>query len=182
MRFSKAAISSVYLSVRPMSSRPSMRRMRSAAGMSKAMSGPPGPVMRWASRSTVNGADPSTSTTRAMKGSVSCGPSTTGSNPFCLQNGLLPVVLGPQDTDPFIARVVEVDGSAPFTVDLEAQRITGPGGPDIAFDIPAADRMRLIEGLDDIGLTLKYTDEIAAFEKRMAGEQPWLQAATDSRV
>ncbi len=100
----------------------------------------------------------------------------------CLQNGLLPVVLGPQDADPFIARVVEVNGSAPFTVDLEAQRITGPGGPDIAFDIPAADRMRLIEGLDDIGLTLKYTDEIAAFEKRVAGEQPWLQAATDSRA
>jgi 3-isopropylmalate/(R)-2-methylmalate dehydratase small subunit len=100
----------------------------------------------------------------------------------CLHNGLLPVVLGPQDADPFIARVVEVNGSAPFTVDLEAQRIIGPGGPDIAFDIPAADRMRLIEGLDDIGLTLKYTGEIAAFEKRMAGEQPWLQAATDERL
>ena len=39
----------------------------------------------------------------------------------------------------------------------------------------AADRMRLLEGLDDIGLTLKHTDEIVAWEKRMAAAQPWLQ-------
>jgi 3-isopropylmalate/(R)-2-methylmalate dehydratase small subunit len=99
----------------------------------------------------------------------------------CLQNGLLPVVLGPLDADEFIARVVAVNGAAPFTTDLETQRIGGPGGPDIAFDIPAADRMRLLEGLDDIGLTLKHVDEIERWEKRMAGEQPWLQTAADSR-
>ena len=69
--------------------------------------------------------------------------------------------------------------SAPFTVDLETQTISGPGGPDITFDLPAADRMRLLEGLDDIGLTLKHTDEIVAFEARMAASQPWLQTAKD---
>ena len=100
----------------------------------------------------------------------------------CLQNGLLPLVLGPNDADAFIARVVAADGAAPFTVDLETQKIGGPGGPDISFDIPAADRMRLLEGLDDIGLTLKHTDEIVAFEKRMAAAQPWLQEAVDSRA
>ncbi len=100
----------------------------------------------------------------------------------CLQNGLLPVVLPAAETDAFIARVVAVNGSAPFTVDLRTQRISGPGGPDIAFDIPAADRTRLLEGLDDIGLTLKHTDEIVAWEKRMADEQPWLQAAIESRA
>jgi 3-isopropylmalate dehydratase small subunit len=100
----------------------------------------------------------------------------------CLQNGLLPVVLGPDQADAFIDRVVAVNGSGPFTVDLRTQTIRGPGGPDIGFDIPAADRMRLLEGLDDIGLTLKHTDEIAAFEKRMAASQPWLQEARDSRV
>ena len=52
----------------------------------------------------------------------------------------------------FEQRVVAVNGAAPFTVDLESQRISGPAGPDIAFDLPAADRMRLLEGLDDIGL------------------------------
>ena len=55
----------------------------------------------------------------------------------CLQNGLLPVVLAPADADAFIARVVAVNGAAPFTVDLPTQRISGPGGPDIAFDMPA---------------------------------------------
>jgi 3-isopropylmalate dehydratase small subunit len=99
----------------------------------------------------------------------------------CLQNGLLPVVLGPDQADAFIARVVAVNGSGPFTVDLQKQTISGPGGADIKFDIPAADRMRLLEGLDDIGLTLKHTGEIVAFEKRMAASQPWLQQARDSR-
>ena len=100
----------------------------------------------------------------------------------CLQNGLLPVVLGPAEADAFIARVVAVNGSAPFTVDLRTQKISGPGGPDVAFDIPASDRTRLLEGLDDIGLTLKHTDEIVAFEKQLAASQPWLQQARDSRA
>jgi len=99
----------------------------------------------------------------------------------CLQNGLLPIVLAPQEAEAFEQRVVAVNGSAPFIVDLPAQRISGPGGPDIGFEIPAADRMRLLEGLDDIGLTLKHADEIAAWEKRTATAQPWLQRACDSR-
>jgi 3-isopropylmalate/(R)-2-methylmalate dehydratase small subunit len=99
----------------------------------------------------------------------------------CLQNGLLPLVLEPTDADAFIARVVVVNGSEPFTVDLETQTVSGPGGGDVTFDIPAADRMRLLEGLDDIGLTLKHTEEIAAWEKRMTAAQPWLQSAHDSR-
>ncbi len=99
----------------------------------------------------------------------------------CLQNGVLPVVLPPDAADAFIARVVAVDGAGPFTVDLETQRISGPGGADVAFDIPAADRMRLLEGLDDIGMTLKHTDDIASWERRAAATQPWLQTARDSR-
>jgi 3-isopropylmalate/(R)-2-methylmalate dehydratase small subunit len=99
----------------------------------------------------------------------------------CLQNGLLPVVLAPQDADAFIARVVAVNGEAAFTVDLATQRISGPGGADIAFEIAAADRTRLLEGLDDIGLTLKHMDEIVSWEQRAAEAQPWLQGANDSR-
>lgn len=99
----------------------------------------------------------------------------------CLQNGLLPVVLDAQDADAFIARVVAVDGAAPFTVDLVTQRISGPGGPDIAFVIAPADRTRLLEGLDDIGLTLKHMDDIVRWEQRVAAAQPWLQMAADSR-
>jgi 3-isopropylmalate/(R)-2-methylmalate dehydratase small subunit len=99
----------------------------------------------------------------------------------CLQNGLLPVELKPADTDAFEARVLAADGAAPFTVDLQSQRISGPGGPDLAFDMTPADRTRLIEGLDDIGLTLKHAQEIAAWEKRTGGAYPWLQTASDSR-
>ncbi len=99
----------------------------------------------------------------------------------CLQNGLLPIVLAPEAADAFEQRVIAANGAAPFTVDLETQTISGPGGPDIRFDIAAADRMRLLEGLDDIGLTLKHTEDIVAFEQDMAAAQPWLQTARDSR-
>jgi 3-isopropylmalate/(R)-2-methylmalate dehydratase small subunit len=100
----------------------------------------------------------------------------------CLQNGVLPVELPEAAADAFAARVVATDGAAPFTADLVAQRITGPGGPDIGFEIPPVDRIRLLEGLDDIGLTLKHAAEIAAFEQRARDERPWQQAAVDRRL
>ena len=99
----------------------------------------------------------------------------------CLQNGVLPIVLEPQDADALAARIVAADGAAPFTVDLVSLRISGPGGADMTFDIAPADRMRLLEGLDDIGLTLKHMNEIASWEQRTAAAQPWLQTAKDSR-
>ncbi len=99
----------------------------------------------------------------------------------CLQNGLLPVVLETKNADAFIARVVAADGGAPFTVDLVTQRISGPGGTDVAFEIAPADRTRLLEGLDDIGLTLKYMDDIIRWEQDAATAQPWLLTAHDSR-
>src|SRR5437867_6646092 len=58
----------------------------------------------------------------------------------CLQNGLLPIVLPPAAADAFVQRAIAANGAAPFTVDLETQTISGPGGPDIAFAIVAADR------------------------------------------
>ena len=100
----------------------------------------------------------------------------------CLQNGLLPLVLAAPEAQAFEARVLAANGAAPFTVDLTTQRISGPGGPDIGFDIASADRMRLMEGLDDIGLTLKHADDITSWERRMAAAQPWLQTALDRRA
>ena len=100
----------------------------------------------------------------------------------CLQNGVLPLELGERDHGALAARVIATDGRSPFTVDLVGQRIAGPGGPDLAFDIAPSDRMRLIEGLDDIGLTLKHVDDIAAWERRTAAAAPWLQTARDSRA
>ncbi len=99
----------------------------------------------------------------------------------CLQNGLLPIVLAPAVAEAFEQRVIAADGAAPFTVDLETRTISGPGGPDITFAIAAADRTRLLEGLDDIGLSLTHTEDILAFEQDMARDQPWLQTARDNR-
>jgi 3-isopropylmalate dehydratase small subunit len=99
----------------------------------------------------------------------------------CLQNGLLPIELRGSDSEAFVARVVATNGAAPFTVDLKAQLISGPGGEAITFDIAAADRLRLLEGLDDIGLTLKHAQEIADWEERMRVARPWLQSAQDAR-
>jgi 3-isopropylmalate/(R)-2-methylmalate dehydratase small subunit len=99
----------------------------------------------------------------------------------CLQNGVLPVVLEPTIADAFIARVIAVDGAAPFTADLNTQRISGPGGADVAFEIAPAERMRLLEGLDDIGLTLKHMSDVANWEQRAAAAQPWIQSVRDSR-
>jgi 3-isopropylmalate dehydratase small subunit len=99
----------------------------------------------------------------------------------CLQNGLLPIELKGAEGEALAARVVAADGGAPFTVDLETQLISGPGGEAIAFDFAAADRQRLLEGLDDIGLTLKHAEEIADWEKRMRATYPWLQFTQDAR-
>jgi 3-isopropylmalate/(R)-2-methylmalate dehydratase small subunit len=99
----------------------------------------------------------------------------------CLQNGLLPLVLETHEAEAFVARVITVDGAAPFTVDLVSQRISGPAGADVAFEVAAADRTRLLEGLDDIGLSLKHMHEIAGWEQRAAAAQPWLQTAKDNR-
>jgi 3-isopropylmalate dehydratase small subunit len=99
----------------------------------------------------------------------------------CLQNGMLTVELPADAFETFLQRVVAANGVMPFMADLPAQRISGPGGADIAFDITPADRMRLLEGLDDIGMTLKHLGDIAAWEQRAAGERPWLQTAVDRR-
>jgi 3-isopropylmalate/(R)-2-methylmalate dehydratase small subunit len=93
----------------------------------------------------------------------------------CIKNGVLPVVLAERDAVAFEELVVGTDGAAPFTVDLHAQRIAAPGGRIFTFDIAASERTALLEGLDDIGLTLKHLDEILAWETRTKKESPWLQ-------
>ena len=78
----------------------------------------------------------------------------------CLQNGVLPVELDDATALALEARVLAADGRVAFTADLPSQSITGPGGPDIHFEISASDKMRLIEGLDDIGVSLKHDADI----------------------
>ncbi len=94
----------------------------------------------------------------------------------CLKNGVLPVVLAGGDAEAFEKLVVETDGKAPFTADLRTQTVTAPGGRQFKFEIAPEDRTILLEGLDDIGLTLKHANDIAAWEQRAQRERPWLQA------
>ena len=91
----------------------------------------------------------------------------------CFKNGILPVVLPPAEVDRLFQEVVEEPGYA-LTVDLEAQRIVTPGGRVITFSIDEERKHRLLNGLDDIALTLAHTEEIRAYERRRAGEAPWL--------
>ena len=100
----------------------------------------------------------------------------------CLQNGLLPVTLGEADAQEFEDLVVASNGGGDFTVDLRARTITAPNGRIFHFDISAAEQLRLLEGLDDIGLTLKHASDIAAYEARVAGECPWQQRADISAI
>ena len=92
-----------------------------------------------------------------------------------LQNGVLPIVLAPTDHDALEEDVAKADGEGGFVVDLVAQTLSTPDGEAFAFDISPADRSRLLEGLDDIGLTMKQEADILAFEARMKGERPWSQ-------
>ena len=99
----------------------------------------------------------------------------------CLQNGLLPVALAPQDADSFHrpGRCRRWRGAVHGRSGNPAHQRAGR--PDIAFEIPGPDRTRLLEGLDDIGLTLKHQDEIARLGAPRGRAQPWLQAAQDGR-
>jgi 3-isopropylmalate/(R)-2-methylmalate dehydratase small subunit len=96
----------------------------------------------------------------------------------CLKNGLLPIVLAAPAHRRLGAAVVETDGAAPFSVDLVTQRIEGPNGFVLAFDIAAAQRTALLEGLDEIGLTLRERGAIEAYEAAQRISRPWLQSFT----
>ena len=85
----------------------------------------------------------------------------------CYQNGLLPVVLSPAEVDAVIARAQEIDGYE-VTVDLEAQEVRDAHGLRASFEIDPFRKESLLQGLDDIGLTLRLENDIAAYESARA--------------
>jgi len=91
----------------------------------------------------------------------------------CFKNGILPIKLPQEDVDKLMEDA-ERGANATVTVDLEKQEISGPDGGVISFDVDAFRKYCLINGLDDIGLTMKKSDKIAAFEEKSKAEQPWL--------
>ena len=92
----------------------------------------------------------------------------------CFKNGILPIVLPQEDIDKLMDDASR-GANATLSVDLEAQTIRGPDGGCISFDVDAFRKHCLMNGLDDIGLTLQKGDKIAAFESSDALSRSWLQ-------
>lgn len=100
----------------------------------------------------------------------------------CLKNGVLPVTLHEAAMQSLWEAAQRADGHAAFTVDLQACEIRGPEGFRLPFAIGEGERAALLEGLDDIGLTLKSLPAIEAWEQRVARMRPFLQAPVKSRA
>jgi 3-isopropylmalate/(R)-2-methylmalate dehydratase small subunit len=91
----------------------------------------------------------------------------------CFKNGLLPIVL-PEATVAQLFDEVYAFPGYQLTIDLERQVIVKPQGEEIPFEVQAFRKYCLLNGLDDIGLTLRHKDKIAAFEKERLATKPWL--------
>jgi 3-isopropylmalate/(R)-2-methylmalate dehydratase small subunit len=93
----------------------------------------------------------------------------------CFKNGILPIVLPAAEVDALFAQVQAQPGYR-LSVDLEAQTVTRPDGKTLPFAVDAFRKYCLVNGFDDIGLTLRHADKIREFEARRRREQPWLFA------
>jgi len=91
----------------------------------------------------------------------------------CYKNGLLPIVLGESQVDRLFHDVFAFPGYR-LEINLERQTVTRPDGQALAFDIDPFRKYCLLNGLDDIGLTLRHADKIRAFEDKRRAQQPWL--------
>ena len=91
----------------------------------------------------------------------------------CFKNGVLPIVLDAATMDRLFDAAARTEGYR-LQVDLEAQTITTPDGDCIRFEVDEFRRHCLLNGLDDIGLTLQHADAIRGYEARRKQEAPWL--------
>ena len=89
------------------------------------------------------------------------------------KNGLLPIVLSDVQVSALFDAVLAFPGYA-LTIDLERQRVIKPDGEEFTFEVQAFRRYCLLNGLDDIGLTLRHSDKIRQFEAQRLVEKPWL--------
>jgi len=89
------------------------------------------------------------------------------------KSGMLPIVLDAAVVDQLF-KEVDADNGYQLTIDLEAQKITKPNGDEIAFEVDEFRKYCLLNGLDDIGLTLKHADDIRAYETKRKQQAPWL--------
>jgi 3-isopropylmalate/(R)-2-methylmalate dehydratase small subunit len=93
----------------------------------------------------------------------------------CYKNGILPIMV-PADIVDQLFRECEAQEGYRLKVDLESQTVTLPSGQSFGFDITPHRKHCLLNGLDEIGLTLQHADEIRAFEAKHKASRPWLFA------
>ena len=91
----------------------------------------------------------------------------------CFKNGLLPIVLEDAVIDKLFMAAMGIEALA-MSVDLSAQQLRLADGEQIPFEVDAFRKHCLLNGLDDIGLTLQYVDEIKSYEERGKSQTPWL--------
>ncbi len=94
----------------------------------------------------------------------------------CFKNGILPIVLSASQVDTLFQAVAAQEGYQ-LTVDLQQQTITTPDNTSMAFEVDEFRKHCLLNGLDDIGLTLQHVDDIKAYEARRRQQAPWLFSA-----
>jgi 3-isopropylmalate/(R)-2-methylmalate dehydratase small subunit len=95
-------------------------------------------------------------------------------NNNCYKNGLLPIVLPASQVDKLFDEVAAFPGYA-LTIDLPRQVVVKPDGSELAFDVEPFRKQCLVNGWDDIGLTLRHADKIRAFEAQRLAAKPWLE-------
>ena len=91
----------------------------------------------------------------------------------CFKNGVLPIVLDAQAVDGLFQQMYDNEGYQ-LTVDLARQVVTTPSGEELRFDVDDFRKHCLLNGLDDIGLTLQSADAIRSYESRLREQSPWL--------
>ena len=91
----------------------------------------------------------------------------------CFKNGILPIVVSPDERDALLADSADTENPE-LSIDLAAQTIRRPNGVTISFEVDAFRKKCLLEGLDDIGLTMEKSGSIDDFEANRTQKQPWL--------
>jgi len=91
----------------------------------------------------------------------------------CFKNAILPIVVNEEQLEQLMDDAMR-GANATLSIDLEAQTIKGPDGGTINFDIDAARKNALLEGLDDIATTLKKVNNITSYEEKLEINQPWV--------
>ena len=91
----------------------------------------------------------------------------------CFKNGILPIVVSADERDALLADAADIENPE-LSIDLVSQTIRRPNGVTVAFDVDAFRKKCLLEGLDDIGLTMEKSSAIDSFEAARSQSQPWL--------